>query len=129
MPLDKAECLRLLTTVAVSRIGFVGDDGPDILPVNHVVVDERVYFRTGPGTKLGAAAADEAVALEADDFHAPEEQGWSVVVKGVARIVTDDDRLEALHSLNFEPWAAPDTRTFWVEVEARVVTGRRLVGA
>lgn len=111
----------------MSRIAFVEeDDGPDILPVNHVVVDGRVYFRTAPGTKLGAAAAGQRVALEADDYRATAETGWSVVVKGEARIVTGEAELEALHALNFEPWAAPDTRTFWVEVACEVVTGRRL---
>lgn len=124
--MDTDESVRLLGAATVSRLAFVDDGVPDILPVNHLVLDGRVYFRTAPGTKLGAAAAGERVAMEADDYDAPAETGWSVVVKGTASIVTDEERLERLHALNFEPWASPDKRSFWVEVSTDEVTGRRL---
>jgi hypothetical protein len=37
-----------------------------ILPVNFIVLGQSVVFRTGPGTKLGAAMARTAVSFEAD---------------------------------------------------------------
>ena len=124
-PLDRAESLALLASVRVSRVAFVSGN-PDILPVNHVVIDGDVAFRTGAGSKLGAAAAGSEVAVEADRFDDAAESGWSVVVHGPARIVTDEAEIERLLALDFEPWALPDTRSFWIRVEGREVTGRRL---
>lgn len=120
--------MSLLAGEAVSRVGLNGEDGPEVLPVNHLVVDGIVYFRTAPGTKLAAAAAGDRVVVEADHYDAGSHAGWSVVAKGTARIVTDEDELERVLAIDFEPWAAPDIREFWVAVDPDAVTGRRLAG-
>lgn len=124
--MDADECLRRFADEPVSRLAFTTPDGPDILPVNHVVVDGTVYFRTNSGTKLGEAAAGAAVAIEADHYEAESREAWSVVIKGRARIETDAAAIERLHRLPFDPWAAPDLRTFWIAIDPGSVTGRML---
>lgn len=128
-PMSRDEALACVADARVSRIAFPGVGGPDILPVNHVVLDGAIFFRTGAGSKLGAAAAGSRVAVETDDYETDRRSGWSVVVRGPAEIVTDEGQLERLHALDFEPWALPDTRTFWIRIAPEEVTGRRLHGA
>ena len=127
MALDRDECVELLGTTSVVRIAFVTEDRPSVLPVNHLLHDGAIYFRTAPGSKLGTAAADSQVAVEADEGYDATRTGWSVVAHGRAHIVTDQAEQEALLAYNFEPWALPDDRAFWVRVDVDDVSGRRIV--
>lgn len=124
--LDADECWQLLASVPVARIGINVGGRIDVLPVNHTVVDRRVAWLSGAGTKLGAAATEEAIALEADAVDETGRRGWSVVVHGTARIVTDEDRKQELFDAEVTPWVAPDQRTIWVEVVDATITGRRV---
>jgi uncharacterized protein len=127
VPLDPGECVTLLENAPWVRIGFVADGGPSVLPVNHLIHDGEIYFRTGAGSKLGTAAAVGAVAVQADGGDEDQRIGWSVVAHGQASIVTDPELEERLMARPFEPWALPDDRAFWVWVEVATITGRRIV--
>jgi uncharacterized protein len=125
--LDPAECVELLEQAPWVRIGFVVDGLPTVLPVNHLFHDDAIFFRTAPGSKLGTAAATGPVAIEADGGDTSTRIGWSVVAHGHARIVTDPALEEQLFALPFEPWALPDDKGFWVRVDVRSISGRRIV--
>ena len=127
VPIDPSDCIDLLAEAPYVRIGFVAEGEPTVLPVNAVLHEDAIYFRTSPGSKLGSAAADAVVAVEADGGDAEARIGWSVVAHGHASIVTDAALEEVLFGLPFEPWALPDTREFWVRVEVASVSGRRIV--
>ena len=122
--LDRDDCIRLLKTVSLGRIGITVGALPTILPINFRVDDERILFRTGVGTKLDAATRGAVVAFEADDFDPMYHSGWSVVVTGIARGVRDpDDR--AMHTT---PRWAPGHDEHLVEVSIDQISGRRLDG-
>jgi uncharacterized protein len=121
------ECVALLEEAPWVRVGFVADGGPDVLPVNHLLLDGAIFFRTAPGSKLGAAAAGGRVAIEADGGDERTRIGWSVVAHGQADIVVDPELEERLLAEPFEPWALPDQQAFWVRVEVASITGRRIV--
>lgn len=87
--LSRGQCLALLSTAPVGRVGVSLGALPVILPVNYVVLDERVVFRTVPGTKLDAATARTVVAFEADGHDPHGTWGWSVLIQGVARELTE----------------------------------------
>jgi len=125
--IDRDECLALLTDASFVRVAFVTSQGPTVLPVNHLLYGDALYFRTAPGSKLGTAAAGERVAIEADNGDEPSRTGWSVLVHGRASIVNDPQLIEALHALPFEPWALPADQAFWVQVELERVSGRRII--
>lgn len=125
--LDPDESLRLLGSVEVARIALCHDGEPDVFPVNHLVHGGAVVFRSASGTKLGAAAGDATVAVQADHYARGDHTGWSVIAYGTAHIVTDQARLNELHALNFEPWAAPDRLDFWIEVVPQRISGRRIL--
>src|SRR5690606_26604277 len=84
----------------LGRIGFTSGALPLVLPVNYRLIDGEIRFRTAAGTKLAAATEHAVVAFEIDDMDPMAHTGWSVIVTGVARRVTEPDAL------------APDQRTF-----------------
>jgi uncharacterized protein len=127
-PIDRDECERLLASVPFVRLGLIGRRGPSILPVNHVVVDGDVFFRTEAGSKLAAAAGEGRVAVQTDGAEPERQLGWSVLGHGTASIVTDPALVERLLSLDFTPWSAPDEKLFWVRVRFDDLEGRRIVG-
>lgn len=55
--LDTGQCLALAATRPVGRVAVTVGALPAVFPVNYCLVDSRVYFRTGAGTKLDAATA------------------------------------------------------------------------
>jgi nitroimidazol reductase NimA-like FMN-containing flavoprotein (pyridoxamine 5'-phosphate oxidase superfamily) len=127
--LEPEECLRLLATVPVGRVGVTIDALPAVLPVNFVVTSGAVVFATVPGTKLDAATAGAVVAFEADSYGTAEAPGgWSVLVRGIAREVTDPAEIEIAHALPFNSWAWDGGADRYVMIEPTVVTGRRIVG-
>ena len=121
--LTRDQCLRLLDSVEVGRVGVSIDALPVILPVNFAVADDLVIFRTVPGTKLDAALMRAVVAFEADDHAADGSWGWSVLVRGYAHELhggTLRQRTAALRA-----WAFPrGEATHFVAVEPTLVTGR-----
>lgn len=124
--LDADECWALLASAPVARVGLQVGGRIDVLPVNHTVVDRQVAWLSAAGTKLGAAAAEQPVALEADAIDETGRRGWSVLVHGTARIVTDEVRQQQLFDAEVTPWVAPDQRTMWVEVAGPTISGRRV---
>jgi nitroimidazol reductase NimA-like FMN-containing flavoprotein (pyridoxamine 5'-phosphate oxidase superfamily) len=123
--LDRDECLRLLANAHVGRLALSIDALPVILPVNFVVHEEQVVFRTAPGTKLSAGTRNSVVAFEADAIDPMRHEGWSVVVTGRAHEVVDVKRIGRLSLLPLRPWA-PGTRDHFIAIDTDRITGRRL---
>jgi nitroimidazol reductase NimA-like FMN-containing flavoprotein (pyridoxamine 5'-phosphate oxidase superfamily) len=123
--LTREESLYLLGTVPVARIGLTMGALPVILPVNFAVADGEIHLRTAEGTKLDAALANAVVAVEVDDFDPLSHSGWSVLVRGVARVLTLPGELARAKGLALRPWAgeAPDR---YVAIATDLVSGRRI---
>ncbi|MEU9053622.1 pyridoxamine 5'-phosphate oxidase family protein [Streptomyces sp. NPDC048384] len=106
--LDSAEALRLLGSVPLGRIVFTRHALPTVRPVNHVLDDGDIVIRTHEGAALisqtqSAAGPGVVVAYEADAIDPQTHLGWSVVVTGYARPVTDPDDLARCRAL-LQPW-------------------------
>jgi nitroimidazol reductase NimA-like FMN-containing flavoprotein (pyridoxamine 5'-phosphate oxidase superfamily) len=125
--LSTSECLRLLGDHTFGRVAFMDHVGvlPMIIPVNYLLYDDQVTFRTGAGSKLGTALRGEAVAFEVDGLDVSTKTGWSVVVRGHAEVVTDALELAALWETRLEPWA-PGTKPYYVRIETSQISGRRI---
>ncbi|WP_067537054.1 pyridoxamine 5'-phosphate oxidase family protein [Nocardia crassostreae] len=123
--LSREEALRLLSSVPFGRVVFTRDALPAIRPVNHLVdADEVIVVRTRL-TSAVRADSTVVVAYEADDIDPDLQVGWSVVVTGIARTVTDPDRLARYERL-LRPWVNGAMDTV-VAIEPTLVTGIRLV--
>ncbi|QNE73379.1 helix-turn-helix domain-containing protein [Streptomyces finlayi] len=125
LTLDREECWALLGTHGVGRVGVATGEGPAIVPVNYVVNDGSVAFRTAAGA-LPARTVDHEIAFEVDRIDEAFSRGWSVLVVGRAREVTDPAAQRVLtERAPTEPWAGGD-RHLWISVQASRVTGRRI---
>lgn len=122
----REECLRLLATATLGRVGITFGALPVILPINFRLVGDRIVFRTGIGTKLDAATCNAVVAFEVDDIEPFSHTGWSVVVTGLAREITDPTELVELATANIPRWAPSDGERI-VEVSTQMVSGRRIL--
>jgi len=123
--LSRADALRLLSSATIGRVGVTIGALPAILPVNFGVLDDTIVFRTAPGTKLTAAVQGTVVAFEVDDADTAAETGWSVLVVGRAREITDRVALERARALGLRPWA-PGAHDHFVQISLDMVTGRRI---
>jgi nitroimidazol reductase NimA-like FMN-containing flavoprotein (pyridoxamine 5'-phosphate oxidase superfamily) len=124
--LDRRECLRLLATVPVGRIGVSIGALPAILPVNFALVGDYIVIRTVPGTKLDAAVRRSVVAFEVDSYALDGSSGWSVLIQGICSEVTDAAEREALARSGLQAWAfGGGAADRFVRVEVSFVNGRR----
>ncbi|MFF1907558.1 pyridoxamine 5'-phosphate oxidase family protein [Kitasatospora sp. NPDC058218] len=129
VPIERAEALRLLGSAPFGRIVFTVRALPAVRPVNHLLVDDTVVIRTHDADALGAATlgaggAGVVVAYEADAIDPQTRLGWSVVVTGYARPVTDPVRLARYRAL-LTPWVDAAT-DHTVAIQPDLVTGYRL---
>jgi len=120
--LSETECWNLLSGVALGRLVTSVDGRPEIFPVNFVVQHGTVVFRTAEGAKLVSAAINDRVLFEADDHGVT--QGWSVIVKGTARILRTHEEIEEAERAQLLPWTAT-AKQHYVRVSPLSVTGRR----
>jgi uncharacterized protein len=119
--LSEAECRELLSRQALGRVGITSGGLPLILPVHYLYDDGVIVFRTGAGTKLGAAASGDVLAFEVDAYDPESGRGWSVMVLGRATVVTTEHGHEGLPSLDEE---LDRERNHYVRIFCEVVTGR-----
>ncbi|WP_416975002.1 helix-turn-helix domain-containing protein [Streptomyces sp. 4F14] len=125
--LTPAECRDLLATHGVGRLAVPTVEGPLVVPVNYGVVAGAVVYRTAPGTVL-AQADGCRVALETDRIDEAFSGGWSVLVRGYARRVTDPaEALRLAETAHSDPWAG-GPRDLWLRIEPLALTGRRIEG-
>ena len=101
--LDEDESRRLLAEHHLGRLAIPDFGGPVIFPVNYVLDQDLVIFRTDPGSKLDAATEREQVAFEVDAVDEATRTGWSVVVRGTLAEITDPDHLARLRALPLYP--------------------------
>ena len=123
--LDRAECLALLGNATLGRVAVTAGALPTVLPVNFCLDGDEILIRSGAGSKLDAALRNAVVAFEVDDFDPVYHAGWSVVVTGMAREITDPSRLEALARRPIAHWAPADDGHV-VSIATDMITGRRL---
>ena len=117
------ECWRYLSRTDIGRLAVAVEDGIDIFPVNYVVHDQAVFFRSAPGSKLMDVAANPQVAFEVDGTR--RGRHWSVVVRGAARRLDRDDEIEASGVLGLRT-ATPTDKWNYVRIDPTTVTGRLL---
>jgi uncharacterized protein len=89
------------------------------------VLDGDVVLATNEGSKLDAAVRGNVVSIEADGVDRPYHTGWSVIVTGVAELLTDPGAIEQASRLPLHAWA-PGPHRFLVRIPSTVVSGRRI---
>lgn len=120
--MSEDDCWAQLSSNALGRLATSVDGFPDIFPVNYVVQRRTIVIRTAEGAKLAGVAINQQVAFEADEHDVA--QGWSVVVRGHARVLSSSDELAAAERAQVLPWTATPKQRF-IRIIPVEITGRR----
>ena len=121
--LDNDKAWDLLAGERLGRLAVLSTNGGiDIYPINYVVDGETLVFRTAEGTKLSSVQANAEVTFEIDAWN--EEDGISVVAKGHANAVTDEEEIAQIETLGLKPWV-PTFKTFFVRIYIKEIQARR----
>jgi uncharacterized protein len=124
--LPLAQCLSLLRSRPLGRLAYLDAGAPTVVPVNHLVEGSSVVLRSVEGSKLDQAIVGAPVAFQLDDHDPSRGTGWSVLVKGRAVLIEDDEQIEKLCE-ELDSWAIADERiATWIRIVPDEVSGRRL---
>lgn len=118
--LDADACWEFLRSEEFGRLAFRMADEVHIVPINYAVESGTVLFRTASGDKLLAVAMGGAVAFETDRIS--DERATSVVVRGTARILPEDEAHRA-ELVPLRPWVGSHKYDV-VEIAPEHVSGR-----
>ncbi|MDO4898361.1 MAG: pyridoxamine 5'-phosphate oxidase family protein [Rothia sp. (in: high G+C Gram-positive bacteria)] len=119
--LDEDRCWELLAQHEFGRLALAVGGEVDIYPVNFVVHDRKIYFRTAAGQKLSEIVISRKAAFEIDEIVGGVAR--SVVVHGHAHWLTSEADIAEVESLELKTYA-PTYKTNWVEIEPAAISGR-----
>lgn len=122
--LSDEESLELLATKTFGRLVVRRNDDMDLFPLNYLVHEGEIYFRTAEGSKLFSLTLNNDVLFEADNVDGDSQEAWSVVVKGTARTLTSNAEIEAADQLPLKPWL-PTLKYNYVVVSPNEISGRK----
>ncbi len=121
------ECLRLLAAAAkkgaIGRLAVSQDQAPLLRPANFTYHDRFLVTRLGPGA-IAMAASGSLVAFEVDDIDYDAAVAWSVLVRGLATMLTSESESDIGIDSTPDP-LVPEPGDILVAIRADVVTGRR----
>jgi nitroimidazol reductase NimA-like FMN-containing flavoprotein (pyridoxamine 5'-phosphate oxidase superfamily) len=120
------ECLRLLRTKRLGRIGLSTPAGLRILPVNYVLHQAAIVFRTLPYGVIANSAHGAQVAFEVDDVDEDLQSGWSVLASGPCRRIEDPAEVRLVREEDDPtPWAE-GLRNLYFRLQWEDLTGRQV---
>jgi nitroimidazol reductase NimA-like FMN-containing flavoprotein (pyridoxamine 5'-phosphate oxidase superfamily) len=127
-PLPESECWKLLHSGDLGRIALVVEEWPQVFPVTYAVGDRALVFRSAPGAKASYGPGSRAC-FEIDGWDDRSGVGWSVMLLGVLRDITDriDEQAVELRQLSLHP-AAPGVRARVLALHLSRISGRRFGG-
>ena len=118
--LSASVCRQCLGSHGVGRLAFNAEPSPEVFPVNYVVRDDSIYFRTGAGAKQAAAARHQVVTFQVDKVNEDRRSGWSVMVSG---------RLETVDTAEFDEPPEPlpgGERPYLIRLHIDDIAGRQI---
>lgn len=110
--LAERDCVELLASQVVGRVAVVVEGRANVLPVNYILDNGYIVFRTDEGTKLDAARAGAEVTFEVDKSDPLYHTGWSVMATGRLESVTDPTSSGASVDCPYGPGAATGSTGF-----------------
>lgn len=119
--LSEAQAWERLAGVTLGRLVTAFGGQLEIFPVNFAVQDSTLLFRTAEGTKLFTTVMNDQVLFEVDDHSVTE--GWSVVVRGTARMLNTAEEIREAESARLMPWL-PTVKTRYVRIVPSQITAR-----
>jgi transcriptional regulator with XRE-family HTH domain len=121
--LTSEQCREHLAAGGIGRIVLSTGSGPIAVPVNFVFTGGAVILRTSDAM---IAKVSGVVAFEVDHIDEAMSGGWSVLLRGHARLIEDPEERAVAGRLDVEPWAG-GTRLNVISIEPFDITGRVIV--
>jgi uncharacterized protein len=123
-PMSLAECRHLLRGKRVGRVVFTDRALPSALPVNYVLTDDGIVFRTDPASQLSRLmdGVGAVLGFEVDEVDEDLASGWSVLVVGLATRMPEDEAWR-LDGAGLRSWGSENASTF-VRIPIDRLTGR-----
>ncbi len=115
-------CWNALGSLGIGHLALRAEPvGVTIYPVNYLVTDRQLLFKSAPGTKLTELADHPFVALQVEKL----VDGWwfSVMVKGKAERLAFDDDIESSGILELDA-AQGGEKLNYVRIDPDVIAGR-----
>lgn len=122
------ECQQLISQGGIGRVVYLAGRGPVALPVNFKMLGGDVVFRTEPSSSLRVATEKAVISFEVDRIDDALGEGWSVLLTGEGRAITEPKEQAIVESLDISPWAEGN-RDVYVRIAPNQVTGRRIRAA
>ena len=122
--LDDDACWDLLRSQPVGRLAVAIAGEVEIFPINYLVHEGQIVFKSAQGSKLAALAANARVSFEIDGYTPDSGDAWSVVIKGVAYELQRFSEIYEAEDLPLFPWNA-SPKDFFVTIRPREMAGRR----
>jgi nitroimidazol reductase NimA-like FMN-containing flavoprotein (pyridoxamine 5'-phosphate oxidase superfamily) len=120
--LSAAECWEVLGTSGVGHLALRSHPvGVDIVPINYLITDRELYFRSGPGSKLENLLKHPHVAVQVERLQ--DGHWFSVVLKGKAVRLAADHDIERSGIRQLVP-AQPGGKYNYVRVTPDTLIGR-----
>ena len=123
--IDEDECVALLGTTTVGRVGFVNGGRIEIIPVNYRMHDRDVLLLTREGGILAGLPDEPDVAFEVDHHDDLAGTAWNVLLSGRVEVMRDEDAAALSAAERVLPWAGGE-RMLWLRYIADRVSGRRV---
>ena len=122
-PLSAEECWEHLDRTGMGALATAAEGQADAFPINFLADGRTLLFRTAPGKKvveltIAPHAAFIAQGHDADGY-------WSVVIRGLVELLTDEVEAIGSGALELASWAAGAKRLF-LRLTPPTVEGRRV---
>ena len=120
------DCWKYLRSTSICRIAFTDGDAVENYPVNFVPSNGTLLIRTGEGTKLASLTDRKAVTVEADGMNQYGTIAWSVILKGHALVVSDEEETRDAMEAGLSPWQ-PGRKNVLLRITPEEISGRKFV--
>ncbi len=120
--LSDDECWKVLDDSGIGHLALRAHPvGVDIMPINYLITDRQLFFRSGPGTKLKDLVEHPHVAVQVERLR--NGTWFSVVLKGKATRLASDEDIERSGILDLTP-TQPGEKFNYVRIVPDAITGR-----
>jgi uncharacterized protein len=121
--ISEDQCWDFLRSQSTGRFGFLHKGRVMILPVNYLVHQQAIFFRTSAHGTISDAVPHQSVSFQVDGSRQDLSEGWSVLASGRSSRVEDPELLTYLWGrIMPEPWAGGE-RNLFIRLEPETLTG------
>jgi nitroimidazol reductase NimA-like FMN-containing flavoprotein (pyridoxamine 5'-phosphate oxidase superfamily) len=120
--LSAEECREMLRPGGIGRVALSVGALPAIFPVRFAVLGHDVVVKVAAEGKVAAALPGAVVAFEADAMAPERAYGWSVLVVGVAELISDAERVAAARAPSLSRWGGDDDQ--FTRIPCERISGR-----